>query len=633
VKSKIGLISQFLIAIAACLAMMLGPAVGEDKFVAIQPQQAPMYHINFARNYFANPEAEKSDRANLYSLIQALEKLKGKIAQSADNLELALETYDKVQVKFFRHYDYLTLHYAINTKDETSRDEAYELDDEVKARTAFLQQEILQIEDKTLAAFVSRKPSLKTYLFAIEDARRFRPYTLSLKEEELLGKTSSLGLDWPFELYEKLIARTPFGTVRTKEGEFDVWKQRGTIAASPDRAAREEGFKKRLAGFASQRDLYAFTLIRLVRARNRLAQLRHFQGAADEAYFGRYWTEKEVNDLLEQIADQADLYKRYQRLRVDYIKKISGYKDINFWDLSVRPAGAEIPRFTIDQASATIRNAVAPLGKEYGEELAALLDPANGRMDVVPGPNRKAGGFSKGFAGTNSVFYSSGFAGYYNDMRILMHESTHAVQRRLMNRHGVAPANYNSPSYFFESFAIFNELLLPDYLAGHESDPFRKRYFLELFFEGKGMEMFVVAPEAILEQTVYDGVADGIIKGPDELDALTKRIYSRFSIWPEKHEELKCQWINIPLMYEDPFYDINYVFGVMLALKYYEMYVRAPDKFLPRYLALMSNGFDAAPTALLKRFLDIDLNDPRLVSDALYVLRKKLKLLEEIYQQ
>jgi oligoendopeptidase F len=436
-----------------------------------------------------------------------------------------------------------------------------------------------------------------------------------------------------FELYEKLIARTPFRTVRTKEGEFDVWKQRGSIAISPDRAAREEGFKKRIAGFASHRDLYAFTLIRLARARNRLAQLRHFEDAADEAYFGRYWTKNEVNNLLERIAEHADVYKRYQRLRVDYVKKISGYKDVNVWDMSFTPAAADVPRFTIDQASETIRSAVAPFGKEYGEELAELLNPTNGRMDVVPGPNRESGGFSKGFSGTNSVSYSSGFTGYYNDMRVLIHESTHAVQRQLVNRYRVPPANFESPSYFLESFAIFNELLLPDYLASRESDPFRKRYFLEQFFEGKGMEMFVVAPEAILEQAVYDGVKSGCIKGADELDALAKRIFSRFSIWPEKHEELRSQWMNIPLMYEDPFYDINYVYGAMLALKYYEMYLQAPDKFLPRHIALMSNGFDAPPAILLKRFLDIDLNDPGLVTNALDVLGKKLKLLEAKYQE
>ena len=62
------------------------------------------------------------------------------------------------------------------------------------------------------------------------------------------------------------------------------------------------------------------------------------------------------------------------------------------------------------------------------------IDPANGRMDIVPAEHRRRGGFSQEFIGTDSVFYSAGFAGSYNDLRILAHESTHAVHRQLMNR-------------------------------------------------------------------------------------------------------------------------------------------------------------------------------------------------------
>jgi oligoendopeptidase F len=145
--------------------------------------------------------------------------------------------------------------------------------------------------------------------------------------------------------------------------------------------------------------------------------------------------------------------------------------------------------------------------------------------------------------------------------------------------------------------------------------------------------MFSVAPEVAVEHAVYDGVKQGAIKGADDLDALTKRIYSRYSIWPEKHDELKAGWMNIGLMYEDPFYDTNYVYGALLALKFYEMYTRDPQHFVPRYIALMRNGYDAPPEVLLKRFMDIDLQDPRLVSSALSVVEDKIDLLEKSCQK
>src|SRR5437588_789144 len=590
---KPSLLMRQCVAALLLLSMLSWTVLCQEQFDPIPKQIAPQYHIDFARNFFASPEAEKADRAKLYAALKDLESFKGKVASSADNLERALQLNDSVQVQFHRHYGYLYLRNAVNTNDEISLAESSALDAEVNTRTAFLLQELMQIGEHTLSTFVARKPQLKEYLAAIAAIRRYQPYTLSLKEEELLSATAPNN-DWQYDLYAKLRARTP----------------PTAVLATADQKTREEAFKKSFASLESQRDFYAFTLMRLASSRTRLAQFHHFADAASEVYFDNYWTKVEVDDLVEQLAQKADLYKRYQRIRADYIKKLTGYKEVNLWDMSVRAPGLQRPRYTIDQASQIIRDALAPLGAEFGQELAALLDPANGRMDIVPGEHRKRGGFSKGFMGSDSVFYSGGFSGSYRDVDVLAHEATHAVHRQLMNRNHVLPRYAGGPKYLFETFAIFSELLFADYLYSHETDPLWKQFYLEQFLEGKATDMFDVAPEVVVEHAIYEGVKQGTIKGADDLDALTKRTFSRYSIWPEKHDELKNIWMTITLMYEDPFYDINYVYGALLALNFYEMYLRDPERFVPRYIALMKNGFDAPPAALLKRFLLLEPHYP-----------------------
>jgi oligoendopeptidase F len=90
--------------------------------------------------------------------------------------------------------------------------------------------------------------------------------------------------------------------------------------------------------------------------------------------------------------------------------------------------------------------------------------------------------------------------------------------------------------------------------------------------------------------------------------------------------------MTISLMYEDPFYDVNYVYGALLALNFYALYQNDRERFVPRYIALMRDGFDAPPAVLLKRYLDLDLSDPRLVENALSEIEKKIDLLEENYR-
>lgn len=599
--------------IVACLtvALSLGAAFGQDNFVPISPADVSQYHINFERLFFASPEAEKRERAQLYASLKSLADLKRKVTESAANLERALQLNDRIQVELNRHYSYLYLRNAVNTQDETSLADASQLDAEITTRTAFLRQELMQIGDRQLAMLVAHRPSLKLYLFAIESARRYRPHTLSLKEEELLSATAPDN-EWQSELYQKLI-------------------ERAFIPSGANTTDREEAFKRRYANRSAARDLYAFTLTRLASMRTRLARLRHFDDAASEVYFNSYWTKAEVDDLIAQVAQHADLYKRYQRIRAAHVARLAGLQSVNIWDLSRTSPAMKPPQFTIEQASELIREAMKPLGPEYGIELSALLDPRNGRMDVVPGPSRKRGGFSQGFIGADSVFFSSGFKGSYNDVRILAHESTHALHRQLMNRNHVLPAYAVGPHYLFEAFAIFSEFLLPDFLYANESDPLKKQFYLEQFLEGKGTVMFVAAPEVALEHAVYEGVDKGTIKSADDLDALTKKIYAGYSIWAEKHDELKAQWMDVTLMYEDPFYDVNYVSGALLALNFYELYRRDPKSFVPNYLALMRNGFDAPPEVLLQRFLKIDLHDPRLISNAVKVIEEKVKLLEQSY--
>jgi oligoendopeptidase F len=570
---------------AICAAVLLSTA-------------AEPYHLDFSR-MFASPEAEKADRVVLARELEALQTMRGSVA---DHLFAALESRDAVRVRVARHAMYLYLRHAVDTRDEQSLRDDDALEADADAKSAFVNDEILAISDERLAQLMAAQPKLAARRYELESIRRWRPHTLSEPEEKLWASMAPAALNWQYDLWEKLRARSaaPIGQ-------------------------NEAAFRQRWAELAKDRDLYAFALLRLASSRNALARLRHFDDGAAWSYFGRGLTRASVKSLLERVAANAEVYKRYQRLRAEHVRQTMGYAETNVWDLGARPAGNAPPRFTIDEARRAILEATAPLGEEYAAQLRALLDPANGRMDIVPGPHRKSGGFSQGTLGTQSVFFAGGFTGSYNDVRVLAHESTHAVQRQLMDAGRVPMAYTSGPSYLAEAMAIFNELLLADAMATRTNDPF----YLEQFLDGKGMAAFSIAPEAELEEAVYDGVAAGTIRDADDLDALTKRIYSRYSIWPARHDELKGQWMAVPLMYEDPFYDVNYVYGAIIALRMYASYTHDPKAFAPRYVAMMKNGYTAPPAVLLKQFFGIDLDDP--LDDVVRLLDARVAALRAAY--
>ena len=589
------------------------------------------YRFDFTRNFFSSLEAEKAELAYYDEAMRELENLKGEINSSAACLLRALQIYDRVLVEFQRHYTYHYLRVAVDTRNAASKAEYSRLEEEFTKRTLFLRAELMQTSPTDLDRFLGQLPELGVYRFAIESAQRYRPYTLSLEIEKLIGSLLPLTTYWEYDLYDTLLKRTDFGNVRTPDGVLDVFRQRATIASHPDGSVRRAGFKKLYAGYWSQRDLYALALINLVKARNRLAQLHHFEDAPSEVYFASDWSKHQVTELLEQIRQRSEIYRCYQRLRRAHTQKKLGLKHARLWDITARGPGEPFLHLTIERAIDTIREATAALGSEYSNELASLLDPANGRMDILPGSHRKPGGFSKGFPGIPTVFYSSSFEGQYNDVRVLMHESTHAVHRQLMNNHHVLPVYAEGPHFLFESFAIFNELLLADYLYKHETDTGLKQYYLEQFFDGKGMALFFIAQDAALEQAIYEEVEQGRVVSADDLDQLTKRVFREFDIWTDKHDELKMRWITNRLFYEDPLYNINYVYGSLLALKYYQVYQKAPEAFAASYIAYLSNGFIAPPDVLLDQYFSINLRDPHLIHEVVQFLGDRVGLLEQEY--
>ncbi len=197
-----------------------------------------------------------------------------------------------------------------------------------------------------------------------------------------------------------------------------------------------------------------------------------------------------------------------------------------------------------------------------------------------------------------------------------------------MSANGVSPSYAQGPHFLFESFAIFNELVLADFMAGHAATPELKRYYRERWMSIKGLDAFYGAQDALLEQAIYDGVAAGTVRNADDLDSLTLKIDGQFSQFPASTPELRTRWAMVSLMYEDPLYDVNYVYGGLLALKYYDLYTTKREWFVPRYIALLKNGFNQPPAELLKQFLGIDLSGPSLLNDDLVLLSRRLDQLE-----
>jgi oligoendopeptidase F len=611
---------------SGCWAFLLFVAASTTS-AAAQAQASSPLSADLSRYYFKTPAEEVAERAELNAALDQMGRFKGQL-NSGPRLLGAFRQYDVVQNLSARHERYLHLRCALNRKD-VACDADNLLVSDVGAKTAFLEPEVLAIPQDRLCAFFDQEPALAEYRFALSDIRRGQPHLLPEAGQALLDEFQPQIGDWQFDLYEQVVAGISFGTVQTSSGPLDVIRQRNLIAVDPDGRAREEGFKRRFAGFASQRDLLAFALIHTVQAQSLLARTHHYVDAPARKYDSLDFKPEETRSLLASMAQHGNVAKRYETVRSQDFER--GYhQPAHAWDMSAPEPGFSPPITSLSEARAVFHEAFADLGREYQTEFDALLDPSNGRADILPGGavNRYGGGFSVGAPGGTSILFYGRYDGIFKDLSVIAHEGGHAAHRQLMTENGVSPSYAQGPNFLFESFAEFNELVLADFMAEHAANPALQRYYRERWMNIKGLDAFYGAQDALLEQAIYDGASAGTIRNADDLDALSLKIDAEFSQFPASTPEVRTRWAMVSLMLEDPLYDVNYVYGGLLALKYYELYSTRREWFVPRYIALLKNGFNQTPAELLDQFLGIELSGPGLLNDDLELLNRRLNQLE-----
>ena len=136
-------------------------------------------------------QAKKEIKDNL----KAIDKYKGKLGESAENLyncyrlyEVTLEIYEK-----FYSYGMLTYHLDMANSDNIKLYKTVEnIGTEFEKATAFITPEITRIENEKLLSFMNNDIRLERYRRELEEILKEKEHILSEKEEELLANYSEV---------------------------------------------------------------------------------------------------------------------------------------------------------------------------------------------------------------------------------------------------------------------------------------------------------------------------------------------------------------------------------------------------------------------------------------------------------
>ena len=605
--------------IGACKAEGPSPA----NFDPFPSGSAARYHFDLARNFYKTPELEASERRLLVAGLERFQQVSVGTLNNADSLLAAFRAQDSLYLDVTRHGAYLDSKYFADTRNTDASEAAEKLRLRSGESFAPFESVLVSKPNTFFTRMEGTQPALRQYRFALETLRRDADHPGSSRAD--VGSKGA-------QRFYTTLNGTDFGFVETPAGSLKVPQDWSAIASNPDRRVRREGYLLNQKGLTKNLDVYTDILVSTAKSLNKAAQRRGYADYPEESYGDRLLNRDQVTSFLESIAAASEVNKRIESTLIDHYRRILDVDTVHVWDITVSEPGMDAPRFTITEATQAVLEATKPLGETYTRELAKLLDPANGRMDVAPGPNKaQRQGFSTGLVGFPSLFYQGAFGGYVDDVVTLAHESGHAVQNMLMTSNGVLPRYAMGPGYFTESFAVFCEILVLDHLYKTAPDKAHKIFYLQQLINQGPDGMFRQGWESLLEQQLFDRVGTETTLTADEIEAMTQSTASRFSVWFGPQSERKLMWLQPTQFFTWPLYRINYVYSRVLALRYFDLLHENPPQFRDRYLGLLMNGYDAPPDTLLQRFVDVRLQDPALIDGAVHVLDSWLKELEALY--
>ena len=546
--------------------------------------------------------------AKAEKLVSSLPSLAGGLCRSSASLKKGLDAFMAASENVERVYLYSMLKKNTDNGDtayQTMSGRAENLYVRFATASSFVTPEILAADEKKFAGFLA-DPTLAGYRHMLDDIGRGRSHTKDAETEKILAmmRDPASAVSNAFDMFEAVDVDFPTinaggEKVKLSNGIF------GVLRESPDREVRRRAFAGLFGEFYKFRNTIAALYTGNVKNDNFIAKVRNHASACEMALFADNAGIEVYDSLVEAIHGGLPTMYRYLDLR----RRALGLKKLHMYDLYCPIVKDVDMSFTYDEAKKTIKNALKPLGKEYGK----LLDRAFGErwIDVYENKGKTTGAYSCGVYGAHPYVLLN-FTGTLDDVFTLAHELGHCMHSYFSSRDNDY-ANHDYAIMVAEVASTVNEVLLTRYLLATEKDPGRRAYVLNHFLEGFRTTVFRQTLFAEFERRAHDLDAAGVPLTAEQLSSVFRRLnllyYRGVTVDPIQDIE----WARIPHFY-NAFYVYKYATGFCSA-------VTIAGKILDEggaanYLKFLSTGGSDYPIEELK-IAGVDLSRPDAVASAL----------------
>ncbi|MBI9068359.1 MAG: oligoendopeptidase F [Salinivirgaceae bacterium] len=551
---------------------------------------------------FSDWDAWTAEFKNIEAALPKISEYKGKLGESAENLEEFSKMQDEVSKSIMKVYAYVMLQRSIDGKNQefnSKMQEIHTLFSKIGMATSWVSSEMVAIPKEKMDEWTTSNEYLKESRYSLMDMYRLQDHVLSAEKEEVLSYYSK-ALGASGQAYKALAnADMEYPEVTLSDGSKVVASPVGVKNVMVNNENQEDRLlvsTEHRKAYTATKNTYASIFSGIMESRWANANSHGYESCLESAFAGDNIPVEVYQSLIKTARENTTPLKKYLKLR----KEALGLEKYYGSDGMVELVNFE-SKTTFDASKELLLNAFKPMGEKYTDKIAFAYD--NRWMDVYETTGKEPGAYNLGLYSVHPYIMLN-YGGTLDDDFTIAHELGHCMQSVFSNeKQPYATAQYSR--FVAEVASTFNEHLLMDYLINKSTNPNEKISLLVQQIENIYGTFYRQAWYADWEYQMYSTVEKGMPINEQILSDKWDELYDvYYAETVEKTGFEKYNWARVMHFYELYYYVYQYATSYSASAKLSNDVLNGSKKdkkaATERYIEFISAGGSDYPINLLK---------------------------------
>jgi len=564
------------------------------------------------------------------SKLNEIDKFRGTLTKSAANLLKCLEFNSDLNKEATRLFLYAGMNSDLDTRDMKytgMKQELQQMFSDFGAKAAFIQPEILTADWSVIDGFIKSEPRLEPYRMGLDNLFRTKKHTLSEQEERIMALSGMIA-GVPGSVYNTFSnAEMPAPEVTLSDGKKVslTGTMYGKYRTLPDRADRKIVFEAFYSNLEKFKASYGEMLYGNVQKDMFQAKARHYESSLESALYPNNIPVGVYHSLVDNVNKNLAAFHRYLQIK----KRMMGVDTLKYLDLYAPVVKDVDLKYTYDEATKIVLEALKPLGSDYVATVKKAIDQR--WIDVFPTPGKQSGAYSNGSLYDGHPYILLNYNDSYMDVSTIAHELGHSMQSYLSNKKQPYPiADYQI--FVAEVASTFNEVLLFNYMIKNETNDDIKLSLLMNWLDGFKGTLFRQTQFADYELRIHEAAEKGLPLTGESLSKmyldLLKSYYGSDKGICKIDNYLEMEWAYIPHFYYN-FYVYQYSTSFTASIALAEKVMSGDVNALNKYIEFLSAGGSDYPIELLKK-AGVDMTTAEPLEKTIAAMNKVMDEIEKI---